>query len=864
MNYSFDKLDEESLRQLYSTHGLRCREIGSLVGVTEDAVFKLLRKYGIPTNPKSVGRSDVRVAYTGKKKGLRKLLTDDVLKGFCEQGLSDEEIGRRFGLTGPGVAYRRKRIGLLATDKFSKTRNASERLVSMSTDELRSMYHSMTNDAFSEKVGLSKTVWLPVLRQRGIGPKEDWRQGQYPALTKEQRFLIIGGLLGDGGIDRSPRYYETHSAKQKDYLRSKMVALEPYSNRIMKDHDRNEFRINTVTHPAFAEFREAFYTDGVPGKAVPLKFIEENWDDRILGYWFLDDGSYDDERRQMSIANFCGDRSQIERFVGWLEDRYGWGFSLSGHNVTVSKSHYRDFFRIVLGVATPDMYYKIPEDFLSAEEVARVSALVGDPRPKFYRLSPDPVKSAMEDTLFRRYWGKPFPYMSLSAKRAEYLASSFKRSSIIRDEGGVLAHSSAGMILCEGFFPNMYSASRKGHASPVDLWRDESFMRGYVRNRLEHADRVGEASMRRGFKAMRLCVSNFKPSVARFVFYRYGANGRVLDYSGGYGSRMLGAMSLGMDYVCVEPCSETASNLERFGSFLRPVVGGRFDVVKSGSEGFGPKPGAFSVAFSSPPYFDYERYSDESTQSVAKFPDYRRWIEGYWDPTVRNCIGSLAPGGVFSVCLSERSCAPLIEDTIRLCKSVGFHLFEKFAVPVRNFNGGAHEDILSFCSVDEAPPITWEPPDRHTQRPPRGVRRRRGRRVFRERYDLDGAVCWFKENAPSIGLARGNYEGHGINGVPAHVLERRFGSWNKFVESCGFKPGRVVKKPVDRIREYFDACDLAGDALGFGAYESATGNPASRMKRLFNAGKPYAHLKASLFAAARDKGLRDSFLGMFR
>lgn len=865
-DYSFDKLNAESLKQLYSVYGFRCRDIGSLVGVTEDAVFKLVKKYGIPTNPRGFPRSEVSVSYTGKKKGLRRLLTDELLEEYCKQGLSDEEIGRRFDMTGPGIAYRRRKLGISVSDKFSEHQAAMERLNKIPMDRLRSMYYSMSTEAFSEKVGLSKTVWLPILRQRGVDPKDEWRRSQYPALTKEQRCLIIGGLLGDGGVDSSPRYYEGHSLKQEKYLRGKMRILDPYTSSFYATDGGKGCRMCTVTHPVFGEFRSAFYEDGVDGKMIPLEFIKDNWDDRILGYWFLDDGHYDDEGREMSIANFCPDKGQLERFADWLEGRYGWGFSVSGtgHTVTVSKSHYREFFELVIEVATPDMYYKIPEDFLSADRVSEVPAMLADLRPKFYRLSSPQVQASMEDELFRRYWGRPFPHMSHSGKRRRYLAANFKAAPIIKDQKGVLAHSSAGMILCEEFFPNMYSANRMGHRSPVDLWGDETFMRDYVRNRLGHADRINDASMRRGFKSMRIAVTNFKPSVARFVYYRYGMNGRVLDYSGGYGSRMLGAMSLGMDYVCVEPCSDTVSNLERFGSFLRSAIGGKFEVVHGGSEDFEPRPDSFSVAFSSPPYFDYETYSDEATQSVSRFPEYHKWIEGYWAPTIRNCVGSLVPGGVFSVCLSERSCAAMIGDTIRLCESMGFHLFERFAVPIKNLKSDyAHEDVLSFCADDGVPSISWAPSVLGKRRVHGGVKRRRKRRAFRERYDLDAAVSWFKGSAPSMGVSRVKYEKDGVGGVPTHVLERRYGSWNGFIEACGFEPERVIKKPADRIREYFDACDRFSKPLGFHEYERVTGNPASRMKRLFNAGKPYAHLKASLFAAVSDKGLRAAFLAMF-
>lgn len=695
VTYYFDRLDKDSLDKLYSQYGLRCSEIGSLVGVTEDAVYKALRSYGIPTNPKSKQRANVNVVFNGSRKDIRKKLTDDVLRALCLQGLTDAEIGLQYNMTGEGVAYRRRKIGISPHDKPRTSKDAASRLCEMSIEELSRLYYGNSTDKISEILGASKTVWLPIVRERGLIDKGSKRIASYPDFTSDQYALIIGGLLGDGGIDEQLSYYEHHSVKQEWYLRSKMKILEPYTSSVHPTTDGG-FRFTTVCHPHFRLFRDAFYAQGIKGKQIPLEFIAAHWDDRILAYWFLDDGSYDDETSTMKISNFCQDHGQLVSFTSWLESRFGWGFHCGASVVTISKKFYRQFFELVLKVATPDVLYKVPEEYLTSDLVQSAGNI--GLYPKFYRLGSPEIKAIMEKQLFDSYWGKPFPHVHISVERQKYLACNFKELPLPSlSENGVVSHSTSGMVLCESFFPCMYSAHRKGLRSPEDLWMDEAFMRDFVRNRLTHADRINDASMRKGFKVKQIAVSNFKPSVARFVWERYGRRGRVLDYSGGYGARMLGAMSSGMEYVCFEPCSDIADGLDNFGRFLHDTIGGSYEVVRCGSETAVVRRGYFDVAFSSPPYFDYEWYSDEGTQSIVKFPVYDDWLSGYWRATIENCVESLADDGVFAVCLSDQDGSTLLSDTERICSEIGLYQFERMCVPFMNvFSGRKYEVILSY------------------------------------------------------------------------------------------------------------------------------------------------------------------------
>jgi len=113
------------------------------------------------------------------------------------------------------------------------------------------------------------------------------------------------------------------------------------------------------------------------------------------------------------------------------------------------------------------------------------------------------------------------------------------------------------------------------------------------------------------------------------------------------------------------------------------------------------------------------------------------------------------------------------------------------------------------------------------------------------------------------GVSRNNYK-DGILGVPTHVLEKKYGTWNNFIGACGLEPGYTSKEPSDHVKDYFQACVSKNKILSFYEYEKVTGNPCTRLKRLFNKGKPYNSLIEDLYKVALFPDQWPEFLFKFK
>ena len=197
-------------------------------------------------------------------------------------------------------------------------------------------------------------------------------------------------------------------------------------------------------------------------------------------------------------------------------------------------------------------------------------------------------------------------------------------------------------------------------------------------------------------------VSNFRSTVAKFIYNKYGNNGNVFDMSSGFGGRLFGFMASNCkEYVGCEPCTKTFNGLNDLIKDLKPYTDKVATITQSGSEiklnGFD---GYFDLCFTSPPYFDTEKYSDEDTQSYKKYPQIDLWLNGFLKDTFKNCYDYLKPSGYMIINIANTPKYDMIEDgCIRIAKESGFEhidtLFMELSSVSKN-KGRKFEPIFVF------------------------------------------------------------------------------------------------------------------------------------------------------------------------
>jgi SAM-dependent methyltransferase len=234
----------------------------------------------------------------------------------------------------------------------------------------------------------------------------------------------------------------------------------------------------------------------------------------------------------------------------------------------------------------------------------------------------------------------------------------FKRSHYSKIENDRLGlGNNKGQIINRFIFTNMMTAVPKGRGSNSlrDRFYDDTKLRRAIRICFEFRDGnnlVYPTAVRRALELVSgENVTNFKPQNARAIVEHLCPVmwGRVYDYSCGYGGRLLGTTASNMNYTYVgtDPNTETYKYLK----YLNELIGNESEIHCETSQDFQPED--IDLAFSSPPYFNLEKYSDEPTQCMVQFSSLDDWFDGYVAPTMRNIYSGLNSDGIFATNIAD-------------------------------------------------------------------------------------------------------------------------------------------------------------------------------------------------------------------
>ena len=225
-------------------------------------------------------------------------------------------------------------------------------------------------------------------------------------------------------------------------------------------------------------------------------------------------------------------------------------------------------------------------------------------------------------------------------------------------QDGAYGLNNMGANILTQFFPEILDVVKSGKASPRDFFKDDKRLLGYCKTVLKYCTSPLEMFKMMSFRGSSRCY-NFRPATAKALYELYGKdNCKVLDTSSGFGGRLLGFFTAKntSEYVGIDP--NTADSCNKFILYMsRYFTNKKAYVNKIGSEDFTIEnypqyENYFDISFTSPPYFNIERYSDDITQSHVKFNTYDAWVDGFYRNTIYNSCNSLKLDGVFAVNIS--------------------------------------------------------------------------------------------------------------------------------------------------------------------------------------------------------------------
>ena len=246
---------------------------------------------------------------------------------------------------------------------------------------------------------------------------------------------------------------------------------------------------------------------------------------------------------------------------------------------------------------------------------------------------------------------------------------------------------------------------------PMGYFNDDTMLKGIIRKtwiwQLNYGrNRFTENRFRQCLKLYQGSqgVSNFRPTAAKVIYEKFGGE-TIWDMSCGWGGRLLGflASSNTKHYIGTEPSSKTYDGLMEMKKDFS-YLGKQVDIYKLGSEEYKPKKESLDLCFTSPPYFDTEKYSEELTQSYKKFPSEDKWVDGFLRKTIDNCCYGLKKNGYMLINIANTPKYKFIEEqTVNISKELGFIQEDTIQLTLSSVMGAGYkyEPIFVFRKESE-------------------------------------------------------------------------------------------------------------------------------------------------------------------
>lgn len=617
---------------------------------------------------------------------------------------------------------------------------------------------------YQVKINRLRKKWgIPTLGKTGR------RTAKLPALTERQRELILGSLLGDGYLvapsEHTASFNESHSIKQRDYLHWKGDILGPhcssYTKTTKREGDRvfHGERLTGIASTYMREFYDLFYPAPDRVRVFPSD-LYKRLTPFALAVWYLDDGGlmhrfhpritygldslslYRAKRALRTLGLdpkvHDGNRSHTITFPG--QDRLF--FEIVGPHIPECMKHKlpnQDTPRRLADknakTLAPERARVLYEGGLSLSQIAslydvgrstvrrrilstgastrrpgRKSVLLSREAADEFLSQFDPAKWESLSESERDGWvadafegirKAPFPYPQ-HLKDSEFARQvGLVENTNTRLEGvRIQPWSHVGSRACLPYFPNRYQAASKGRRTAFEAWHDDKVLKWAIRFQLRMGDPVLLHRVLRAVTMRHRTPSVFRATVAKFIYETYGTPGEpVWDPCSGYGGRLLGAFVAGVPYIGTDVDSETVQgNLG-----LAERLGSDAAVHQCPAEEFDPGP--VSLVFTSPPYFDQERYSKASGQSwVQHGASLDAWVEGFMLPVFEMAWGRLPTGGHLVWNIADikqgRAAYPLVERSIQAAQAVGFRHEATLEMPLAKLNReDPFEPVLVFVKL---------------------------------------------------------------------------------------------------------------------------------------------------------------------
>ena len=317
---------------------------------------------------------------------------------------------------------------------------------------------------------------------------------------------------------------------------------------------------------------------------------------------------------------------------------------------------------------------------------------------KLYQDGSSEEKSTIVDILFKYYRIMGYPHRNLSA---DELRRNMRTLSVTKDpllDNGHLQSNTTGLALANHFHHHMVKVRcLTNYRSPYDQFSDDDLLRDSINRWMELGQKASPSGLRRILRTRDgvRSVVNFKPAIAKYFYDNYCPhNGRVLDPCAGYGGRLAGciASNKGITYQGIDPQGSTGVGNMRMASFYSRQKGIErewkfgFDFILGCAEDrmkdLSDK--SCDLIFTSPPFFDVEKYDTDSSQSYIRYPVYEEWKRNFLAELIKESSRIVKTDGHVIFNIKNYKNKAIADDLCFYCQESGLRLVKTYQMRLVN------------------------------------------------------------------------------------------------------------------------------------------------------------------------------------
>ena len=209
---------------------------------------------------------------------------------------------------------------------------------------------------------------------------------------------------------------------------------------------------------------------------------------------------------------------------------------------------------------------------------------------------------------------------------------------------------------------NRWSVDGTVSPGPLRTWENKKFMYTLLGSLFTlKVPKVNKSVLRTCISLRKYICSQFKPNVAKGIYDRYKCK-NILDFSAGWGDRLAGfyASDYGELFVGIDPRKENhpiyeeqAQFYQKHSTFFENDKRHEFICSPAEDADLSKYKGMMDIVFTSPPYFNVEKYSYDDTQSWVRHKHIDDWNTLFLQKAINNVWKTLRKGGLLMVNISD-------------------------------------------------------------------------------------------------------------------------------------------------------------------------------------------------------------------